>query len=177
MKRVLLLIALCLAAIVVASGQQAQMPTPAPEVKKLSYFEGTWSLSGDMKPSSFGPGGKMTETERNDWMEGGFFLVCHVDFSSATMGKGTGLSLMGWDPESKMYTYDGFNSMGEHEVSKGTYQDGTWVFANTSTMGGKKMDAKFTVKEVSPTSYTFKFEMAPSGQSLNTVMEGTATKQ
>jgi len=102
MKRALLLAAVCLIAVTIASAQQMQMPTPSPEVKKLSYFEGTWSLTGDMKPNAFGPGGKMTETEKNQWMDGGFFLKCEVSFSSDTMGKGTGLSFMGWDPESKM---------------------------------------------------------------------------
>ena len=98
MKRILMLTAVCLIAVAVASAQQMHMPTPGPEVKKLSYLEDTWTLTGDMKPNSFGP-------------------------------------------------------------------------------GGKKMDERFSIKEVSPTGYTFKFEMAPSGQQLATVMEGMATKQ
>lgn len=177
MKRALMLTAVCLIAVIVASAQQMQTPTPGPEVKKLSYFDGNWTLTGDMKPNSFGPGGKMTETEKNEWMEGGFFLKCDVSFSSDTMGKGTGVSFLGWDPQSKMYIYEAFNSMGEHESSKGTYLDGNWVFTSTNTMNGKKMDERFSIKEVSPTSYTFKFEMAPTGQQLATVVEGTATKQ
>ena len=41
MKRALLLAAVCLIAVTIASAQQMQMPTPSPEVKKLSYFKGT----------------------------------------------------------------------------------------------------------------------------------------
>jgi hypothetical protein len=43
-------------------------------------------------------------------------------------------------------------------------------------MGGKVMRGRFTVKELSPTSYTFKFEMAPEGGDWATIMEGKATK-
>jgi hypothetical protein len=43
-------------------------------------------------------------------------------------------------------------------------------------MGGQKMKGRFTVKELSSTSYTFKFELAPTGGDFMTVMEGKATK-
>ncbi len=55
-----------------------QKPTP-PEHKKLEYFAGNWTMEGDMKPSPFGPAGKFTATEHNEWMPGGFFLVSHSD--------------------------------------------------------------------------------------------------
>lgn len=84
----------------------AQMPTPkpAPELKKLDYFLGTWTLEGDMKPGPMGPGGKMTETERSEWMDGGFFLVSHIDFKSAGMGNGKGISFLGYNTNDKVYT-------------------------------------------------------------------------
>src|SRR5207248_7827664 len=36
----------------IASSSRAQMetPKPAPELKKLDYFAGTWSAEGDIKP-------------------------------------------------------------------------------------------------------------------------------
>jgi len=47
-----------------------QGPKPAPELKQVEYFVGTWFSEGDMKPSPMGPGGKMTMTEQNH-MDGG----------------------------------------------------------------------------------------------------------
>jgi|SRR5881397_4003063 len=116
----------------------AQMPTPkpAPELKKLDYFLGTWTLEGDMKPGPMGPGGKMTETERTEWMDGGFFLVSHIDFKSAGMGNGTGISFLGYNANDKVYTYDGFNSMGEAEHAKGTLDGDTWTYTAEEKMNG-----------------------------------------
>ena len=153
----------------------AQMPTPkpAPELKKLDYFLGTWTLEGDMKPGPMGPGGKMTETERTEWMDGGFFLVSHIDFKSAGMGNGKGISFLGYNTNDKVYTYDGFNSMGEAEHAKGT-PDGDTA---EEKMNGQTMNGRFTIKQLTPTSYSFKFEMAPPGGEFATVMDGKATKK
>ncbi|MBZ5706132.1 MAG: DUF1579 domain-containing protein [Acidobacteriia bacterium] len=155
----------------------AQMgpPTPAPELKKLDYFVGTWTLDGDMKPGPFGPGGKMTETEKVEWMQGNFFLVIHSDFKSA-MGNGMGMAYMGYNPEDKVYTYDAFNSMGEAEHSKGTLSGDTWTWTSEDKMGGKIMKGRFTIKELSATSYSFKFEMAGEDGNYASMMEGKATK-
>jgi hypothetical protein len=43
-------------------------------------------------------------------------------------------------------------------------------------MGGKVIKGRYTVKVLSPTSYTFKFETASDAGDWNTVMEGKATK-
>jgi hypothetical protein len=157
----------------------AQMPTqkPSPELKKLDYFQGIWTLEGDMKPGPTGPGGKMTETEHNEWMDGGFFLMSHIDFKSAGMGNGTGISLLGYNANDKVYTYDGYNSMGEAEHAKGTLDGDTWTFTAEEKMNGQTMNGRFTMKQLTPMSYNFKFEMAPPGGDFTTVMEGKATKK
>ena len=98
---------------------QMEMPKPGPEHKKLDMFAGTWTLDGDMKPGAMGPGGKVTENEKCEWMEGGFFLVCHTDLKSA-MGNGTSVSIMGYSTDDKSYTYREFNSWGEFVDSKGS---------------------------------------------------------
>src|SRR5437870_7648855 len=60
----------CIACLVLAQAPP-QMPKPGPEHKRLGYFTGTWRLEGETKPGPFGPGGKFTGTDHNDWMEGG----------------------------------------------------------------------------------------------------------
>ncbi len=59
----------------------------------------------------------MTETEKCEWMDGGFFVVCHTDFKSS-MGNGTGLSIMGYSTDDKAYTYREFNSWGEFTIPR-----------------------------------------------------------
>ena len=118
MKRAGIILA---AGVVLVAGALAQesAPKPGPEHKKLDILAGSWTLEGDVKPSSMGPGGKITENEKCEWMEGGFFLVCHVDFKSAGSGNGSGLAVIGYSTVDKAYTYREFNSWGEFEDSRG----------------------------------------------------------
>lgn len=159
-----------------AAVAQMEVPKPGPEHKKLDVLAGSWTLDGDMKPSPMGPGGKMTETEKCDWMDGGFFLVCHTDFKSS-MGDGAGLSILGYSADDKSYTYREYNSWGESMESKGSVDNDTWTWTNDEKMGGTIMKGRFTMKLLSPTSYTFTFEMSQDGTKWTTVMDGKATKK
>jgi hypothetical protein len=158
-----------------AATAQAQMeaPKPAPELKKLDYFVGNWKTDGDMKPVAGSPGGKFSAMDRDEWMKGGFFIVAHSDFKSV-MGDGTELSVMGYDPAEKVYTYAAFNSRGEHETAKGTIDGDTWTWLSNETMGG--MHSRFIMKILSPTSYSFKFELSQDGTTWISAMDGKATK-
>lgn len=40
------------------SQAQMEMPKPAPELKKLDFLAGTWTMDGDSKPGPMGPGGQ-----------------------------------------------------------------------------------------------------------------------
>jgi hypothetical protein len=156
---------------------QMEMPKPGPEHKKLDAFAGTWTLDGDIKPGPMGPGGKVTESEKCEWMEGGFFLVCHIDFKTAmTMGNGSGISIMGYSTDDKSYTYREFNSWGEFTDSKGSVEGDTWTWINDEKMGAMTMKGRFTMKVTSPTAYNFMYENSQDGTKWTTVMEGKATK-
>jgi len=174
MKRFATLFAL-VCATNLTSFAQMPIPKPAPELKNVDYFAGTWKMEGTMKPGPMGPGGAMTETETNKWMDGNFFLVCNSDFKSS-MGDGTGISMIGYDSDKKVYTYDEYNSMGEAEHSTGTLDGSTWTWTSDEHMNGMTMHGRFIIKELSPTSYTFNFDMSQDGTTWNTVMDGKATK-
>jgi Protein of unknown function (DUF1579) len=163
-------------AVALSAQAQMPMPKPGPELKKLDYFAGTWKTEGEMKPGPMGPGGKMTGNEKNEWMDGGFFLVLHDEFKSA-MGNGSEVAYMGYDENDKAYTYDSFNTMGESDHSKGHVDGDTWTWTSDENMGGQMIKGRFVVKVISATSYKFTFDMSQDGTNWNTVMEGTATKQ
>lgn len=158
-----------------AAPAQTEMPKPGPEHKKLDIFAGSWSLEGDMKPGPMGPGGKMTENQKCEWMEGGFFLVCHSEVKSS-MGNGFGISILGYSADDKSYTYREFNSWGEFTDSKGSVDGDTWTWTSDEKMGGMIMKGRFTMKILSPTSYNFTFEMSQEGAKWTTVIDGKATK-
>ncbi len=175
MKTLAMISAACLILAAAALAQQ-QAPKPGPDHKKLDVFAGNWMIDGEIKPGSMGPGGKITEYERCEWMDGDFFLVCHTDFKSS-MGNGSGMSLMGYSSDDKVYTYREFNSWGEFTDSKGSLDGDTWTWTNDEKMGTTNMKGKFTMKVTSPTSYNFTFEMSTDGTKWTTVMDGKATKK
>src|SRR5215469_3988297 len=79
---------------------QMEAPKPGTDHKKLEVFAGSWTLEGEMKPGAMGPGGNMTENEKCEWMDGGFYLICRSDFRSS-MGNGSGISFMGYSNDDK----------------------------------------------------------------------------
>jgi hypothetical protein len=177
MKRIsVLVLSLVVFATALSLAQGPPKPTPAPELKKLDYFVGTWRSTGELKPGPMGPGGKFTSLDHNEWSLGHFFLATHST-TSGVMGHLTEVAYFGYSTPDKAYTYDAFNSIGEAEHFKGTMEGDTWTWTSTGKMGDQTMKERFTVTVASPTSYTFKFEVAPEGGGdYTTVVEGKATK-
>ncbi len=158
----------------IAVAQAPQMPKPGPEIKRLQYYVGTWKSEYELKPGPMGPGGKITAVDQSRMMPGGFFVETRTDGKGA-MGVLKGLAIMGYDAAEKVYTYDAFNNFGEADHFKGAVQGDTWTWTSEGNIEGKPTKMRFTAKEVSPTMYTMKFEMAAGGD-WTTVMEGKATK-
>jgi hypothetical protein len=165
------------AVMMLAAAAMAQAPSkPGPELKKLDVFVGTWAMDGTMKPGMMGPGGTMTETQKCEWMEGGFYMVCHSDYKSS-MGNGVELSVMGYSTDDKAYTYHEFSSDGEMVDSKGKLDGDTWTWVNDEKMGGATMKGRFTIHMTSASSYTFVFDMSKDGTNWSTIVDGKATKK
>ena len=179
-NRIVWLIA-CAAASLVAStlatAAEPAAPKPGPEHKRLGYFVGTWKTVGEMKPSEMGPGGKMTSTDKCSWFEGGFAVVCQSE-GTGPMGPGKSLGILSYSPEEKVYTYTGTDSMGMTmtTIPKGKVQGDTWIYDDESMMGGKKVKSRVTIKELSPTEYTFKMEAQGPDGKWAPIMESKSTK-
>jgi hypothetical protein len=58
-----------------AQGYGQETREPSPDLRRLGRLVGTWELSGDV-------GGTVTY----EWMEGGFFLIQHVDLGPEAKG-------------------------------------------------------------------------------------------
>jgi hypothetical protein len=152
-----------------AAAQEA--PKPGPEHKALDFFAGKWEFSADMKPGPMGPGGKVSTRDSCDWFEGGFALVCRGEGENPN-GKTKSVAIMTYDTDKKAYTYYGVESGMPVAHAAGQKKGDTWVYEGDS--GGMK--SRVTVKETSPTSYSFKFEFSQDGTNWMTVMEGSAKK-
>jgi hypothetical protein len=178
MRRTIAVATITLCCLAGASARQSQAPKPGPEHQKLGYFVGTWTSTGEMKPSPFGPGGKMTMTDTCEWFQGGFAVVCRSQGTSP-MGPTRGLGIMGYNVDEKVYTYYGVDNspMNMASVPKGTVQGDTWTYNDEGMMGGKKIKSRYILKIASPTSYTFRFEMEQEPGKWSPIVEGTSTKK
>jgi uncharacterized protein DUF1579 len=151
-----------------------QVPKPGPEHQRLHYYVGDWKTEAEAKPSPFGAGGKMTVTNHNE-MLGDFYVVFHGDGTGPT-GPIKTLAAIGYDTKQKAYTFDEFTSTGEHAQATGTVAGDTWIWTFDGEAGGKSFKGRFTLKEVSPTSYTFTNELSIDGGPWAKLEEGKATK-
>jgi hypothetical protein len=163
--------------IAVAAQAPQQPAKPGPEHQRLGYFVGKWTGEGEMKPGPMGPGGKITASDTCEWFEGRFAVVCHSEGTSP-MGPMKSIGILSYSPEEKVYTYYGVDNtpMTMASVPRGTVQGNTWTYTDEGMMGGQKMKTRVTIKEVSPTSYTFSMEMqGPDGKWMP-MMESKNTK-
>jgi Protein of unknown function (DUF1579) len=168
-------LALSLAGTSIALAQGA--PKPAPELKRLGFFVGKWNVEGELKPGPMGPGGKYTASDTCEWFEGGFGVICRSEGKMPT-GPAKSLGILGYNSEEKVYTYYGIDNgnMTMASVPKGTVQGDTWTYTDEGTMGGQKFKSRVTIKETSPTSYTFRMEFqGPDGKWIP-AMEAKNTK-
>jgi hypothetical protein len=156
---------------------QAPPAKPGPEHARLGYFVGKWKAEGELKPSSFGPGGKLTSTDDCQWYDGHFSVICRSEGTSP-MGSTRSLGIIGYSPEEKVYTYYAVDNSGMTmaTVPKGTLQGDTWTYTDESMMGGQKVKSRVTIKELSPKQYHFTMEFqGPDGKWVP-AMESTNTK-
>jgi hypothetical protein len=61
-------------------------------------------------------------------------------------------------------------------VPKGTVRGDTWTYTDEGMMGGEKHKTRVTIKELSPTAYTFRMEMEGPGGKWMPMMESKNTK-
>jgi len=161
---------------VLFSHAQMKLPNPAPQLKSLDYFVGTWLAEGDVKPGPMGGGGKFGGTNRVEWMRGAFFLVTHSEFHGA-LGEGVETAYMSYDGVSNSYTYDSFNSLGEADHAKGNLNGDTWIWQSETRIGSQTMRGRLTIKMLSATAYNFKFETSPDGITWSILLEGKDRKK
>lgn len=147
---------------------------PAPELKKLDFFTGDWKCEATVHGES-GKVSRYTSTSHGEWMEGGFFLVERWEFE-VDGENGKELSVKGYDPVRKVYTYHAFTSHGEAFFDAGTVDGDVWTWTRDEVRDGKLTKGRYTIRVTSPTSYAFQFETSSDGKDWTVVMTGNAKK-
>src|SRR5271167_1027434 len=151
MKFVILATAVCLflSAWAVAQPQQQPMPTPSPQHQRMSYFAGNWKAEGMMKLSPNGNRAPFSLTETGEWVTDGFFLETRTSMKSP-MGHINSVRVMGYNPEDGLYTYNVYNSLGEHQMATGKLQGNIWTWMAEQKMNGVTTQGRYTITIVSP---------------------------
>jgi hypothetical protein len=118
-------------------GAQSQAPKPGQELKKFEVAIGTWRFEGELNPSPFGPGGKISGTERYEWMPGGFFMQMNRDAKGPTGDLKT-LIVFGYDPVAQKHTGTVFDNSGAFESSTISINGNVWHWTGNGHAGNGK---------------------------------------
>ena len=176
MKRFAIVAAVLAMCASVLDGQTPEMPKPGPEHQQLAAFVGNWTFEGEMKPGPMGPGGKMTGTDRIQWLPGQFFVERRFE-GKGPMGEMKGIEIIGYDAAKKVHSYDFFDSAGMRGSGTMTASGSTWTASGTVNMGGKVMHDRCTLTfGDDSTTLMIKCEMSPDGEAWAPSFEGKATK-
>ena len=159
-----------------ASGANAQrQPGNAPTPQQMmGYFAGDWKLTGTQKISPSSPAAPYTSTEHGEWV-GTDFLEIHA-VSHGPLGDVHAVRMIEYNPANQMFTFNAYNSLGEHQVAECKPQGVQWTWSVEQKMNGVTTSARRVLTLTSPDSYTFKTEVEKPGGGWVTVMEGTATR-
>jgi hypothetical protein len=83
------------------NAQPHEPPRPKPTLRSLDVMVGTWELKG----RESGPEGEIHGRPTFEWMEGGFYLVQHVDIDY--IGRRiVGTEYIGYDEENVEYVWE-----------------------------------------------------------------------
>ncbi len=178
MARVSTLIALVFVFVSSALSQAPQpssSPGPTPQQAAMGYFAGDWTLQGTAKISPTSPSAPFKGTEHGEWVQGNYFLETHTKMSGA-MGDLRSTRVMEYNPQKNLYVYNVYNSLGEHTLATGEFLGNTWIWNAEEQLNGLTTKGRYTITVVSPTSYTFKSEVANPSGGWATVMEGKAVR-
>ena len=174
--RIVLATALTLGIVAVVTSAQAPTQKPGPEHARLAAFAGQWNYAGDAKASPLGPAGKVTSSETCEWFDGEFHLVCRSK-GTGPRGQAAGMSVMGYDPARKAYTYHAITSLGDNVFIRGKVDGKVWTWSDETTIDGKAVKILVTVTEQTPSAYGVRVEASMDNAPMMLVEEGTSTKQ
>lgn len=167
---------LVVVASVFACAQAPSAPAgPTPQQQVMGYFVGEWSLEGTQKISPTSPPAAFHGKEKSEWVSGQYFVETHSS-THGPLGDVRGTRVMEYNPADNIYTYNAYNSLGEHIMATGHLDGGTWTWTAEQKLNDVIVKARYIFNFASKNSYTFKSEVASPSGAWVTVMEGTATR-
>jgi hypothetical protein len=152
-------------------------PTVPPELEKLKWMVGTWSVKASWEASPMGPAGSTTGTEVVTRGPGGMSLLGNFT-GKMPWGPYSGHSINTWDPSKGALVTYWTDSMAPGVVVMTGKQEGENVVYTGEGMGpdGKPEKMRHTMSNITPKGYTYTMESEVNGQWLKS-MTMTYTKK
>jgi hypothetical protein len=137
------------------------MAKPAPEMQKIKFLNGRWTVSGKFEANEMMPsGGTETGTTEFHPVAGGMAVVQNYKSNSGFAGH----SVTWWDAKDKVYKTLWCDSMSScQSISTGKWEGDKLVFTGDVLAMGKKMTVKDTFSDIKPDGFTFSEDAASEG--------------
>ena len=120
-------------------------PKPAPELSQIAFFEGSWSCTGKMNESPFGPAGSMTSTADVKKDLGGFFQSGVIKGSMPKMPPFEGRFYVTYNPAAKQFVMMWADSMGGWAMNTSSgWKGDVMVYEGESHMGAQSVKSRDT---------------------------------
>lgn len=103
------------------SGDDFQLPSPDPALRRLDFLAGEWHLSGTIGDGVAPSGGRVTGTQTVAWLTGGFFLVRRWETTlelGGTRVLDAGYEFFDYDPEAATYRTHFFTSVAPYHSTR-----------------------------------------------------------
>ncbi len=144
--------------------------------KALGTLVGKWKVEAEMKETDFNPGGKFSGINIAEWGPGRNFVVIQSRGKDPN-GSASELDIIGYDRQLHIYTYTSFNSIGwSDRTTVGFFENGTWIWTNEATTGGKIVRTRNEMKLETPDRFTFVNKLSINGGDFEIVETGTGVR-
>ena len=171
----LLVATVCLAQLGSPLSSPQAAPTPSPQQQAMGYFGGGWKVTGTTKISPTSPAVPFTSTQQGEWIPGNFFMEVK-SVTHGPLGDVHTVRMMEYNAADSVYTFNEYNSLGEHVVGVGKIDGQKWVWQTTKKLNGVTTKGRYISTYVTADSYSIKSEVQKPGGGWLTATEGVATR-
>ncbi len=168
----------CLLVTSVARAQSPQpqsAPAPSQQQAVMGYFAGPWKITGTTKISPNSPPAEFHATATGEWVPGNYFLEIK-SVTHGPLGDIHTVRMMEYNGSESVYTFNEYNSLGEHVIGVGKIEGQKWVWNTTKKLNGITAKGRYITTFVTGDAYSYKSEVQKPGGGWLTVTEGTAIR-